>query len=192
MLISLESTDLSAIVVSTLHKLGVEDNDITLILFQEGRNTFNIQEKLMQLLKNIYYKKHRMFILNMLPVSTQILPLEASSSEKAEWLGFESTLEILKLLSKLDMNDNNVIAIIKSGEEGRINPWGGVSRAMAASADLETRQHVISADLQCDVDENAFRKLILACTNKTIEDRIIITKDQLLQPVLERYNFRVR
>ena len=195
-LICLDTGEQNSAALSALHKLGVNGDNIASILIHDAN--CDIQEKLIPFFSKFYKPPKTLTVLNMLPLSAQTLPLQASSSQRAEWLCFESTLEILKLMGKLDMNDSKIISVscntdaVYSSNFGGINAWEGISRGMAVSADLETRQRVISADLQCDVDENALCKLITACTNKTIEDRIIIKNDQLLQPVLERYNFKVR
>ena len=172
----------------------MNDDNVTSLLIQDVN--CDIQEKLIPLFKKIYKPPKALMVLNMLPLSAQALPLEGSSSAKAEWLCFESTLEILKLCLKLKMDECTVVAIGSNtdGESSSstINPWGGVSRGIAISADLEVRQRVISADLRCDIDENAFSKLIRATTSKTTENRIVITNEQLLQPVLKRYDLKVR
>ena len=157
----------------------------------------NIQEKLEPLLVEIYNQGKEMIILNMLPMSANSLPLEVASVGKATWLCFESTLEILKLLSKLDMSNSRVIAISSNNKEkpysasDEMNPWKGLSRGMVASTDLEVRQRVISTELRCDADESAFVKLILASTRETAEDRLAITDNQVLQPVIERHDLKV-
>ena len=198
-LISKEDSKLPSVAVSALHRLGVNDDDINSVLLQETNNGLNIERRLTPLFKSVYCHNKRLFIINMLPMSAQKLPLKASSSKEAEFLCFESTLEVLKLLSKLEIYDSSVVSIScdfkeeeNSPSSSGVNPWGSISRGMAVSADLEVRQRVISAELRCNADENAFIKLILACTKKTVEDRIIITEKQLLQPVVKRYDFKVR
>ena len=198
-LFSRNDTNLSSTAALALHKLGVNECNINSVLYQATKNYFNIEEELTWLLKSIYGQSKKVFIINMLPLSAQKLPLEASSSKEAEYLCFESTLEIVKVLSRLDVNDSSVISISCDASEdnwssasSRISPWGGISRGMAASADLELRQRVISAELRCNADETAFVKVILACTQETAENRIIITDKGFLQPVVRRLDFKVR
>ena len=195
LLISLENEELDITATTALRNLGVRSDDIWSIMIQDLN--CNIQEKLQPLFAEIYNQGKEMIILNMLPMSTVALPLELGFTAKAEWLCFESTLEMMKILSKLNMSNTKIIAICcNNGEElnsasNKINGWKGISRGMVVSADLEVRQRVISAELRCNADESAFIKLILACAKETVEDRITITDKQVLQPIIQRYNFKV-
>ena len=196
LLISLENEELSTTAVSAFHKLGVSSDDITSVLIQDVN--CDIQEKFHRLFKEMNRTNKSMIILNMLPMSARALPLEASFSTKAEWLCFESNLEIIKLLSKLHIDNSKLISISYNIDDesragsSKLSIWGGISRGMSVSADLEVRQRVISAEIRCDADEKAFIKLILESTRDTVEERMAITDKQLLQPTLKRYDFKVR
>ena len=198
-LISREDSKLPSIAVSALNRLGVNSDNINSVSLKETNNGLNIERRLTPLFKSINCHDKRLFVINMLPMSAQKLPLMAASSKEAGFLCFESTIEVLKLLSKLGLHDSSIIAISYDFKEEKyssssigVNPWGGISRGMAVSADLEVRQRVISAELRCSADENAFIKLIIASTKETTEDRIVITDKLLLQPVIRRYDLKVR
>ena len=196
LLISLENEELSKTAASALHKIGVGSDDIKSVLIQDVN--CDIQEKLRRLFKDINHTNQTMIILNMLPMSARALPLEASFSTKAQWLCFESNLEIIKLLSKLHIDNSKLISISYNIDDklhtasSKTSIWGGISRGMSVSADLEVRPRVISAEMRCDADEKAFIKLILESTRDKAEERIAITDKQLLQPTLKRHDFKVR
>ena len=195
LLISFENEELNRIAASALRKLGVRSDNIWSIVILNI--DCDIQEKLQPLLTEIVMQRKEIVILNMLPMATKVFPFEVVYAAKALWLCFESTLEILKILSKLDMSNSRVIAIGCSSERklysaaNKMNPWKGISRGMAATADLELRQRVISVELICNVDESAFIRLILVSTRNTAEDRIEITDKHVLEPVMKRHNFKV-
>ena len=195
LLISLENEEFNTTAGSALRKLGVRSDDIWSIAIQDVN--CDIQEKVRPLFTEIYNQGIEMIILNMLPMSTNSMPLEVAFVGKAAWLCFESTLEMLKILLQLDMNNSRIITVNCNSEKNlysvsnKMNPWKGISRGMVASTDLEAKQRVISTELRCNCDENAFIKLILASTRETAEERIAITDNQVLQPVIKRHDLMV-
>ena len=187
--ISSEELDLTSMAVSALQQLGVADKNIATINLQESNDKSLFEEHLLPLFKRVYEANRKLYVVNMLPASAQSLPLEASSSAKAEWLCFESTLEIIKLLSKLEMTDIDVIAISFNGNG--MKPWGGISNGMAVSADLEASQGIISAEMTSDASPNDFKKLFAAVNNGEIESRILVSKNRVFNTVIDRYDSKV-
>ena len=195
LLVSFENEGFSTTAVSALRKLGVSSDDIWSIIIQ-GVDC-EIQEKLQPLFTKVYNQSKEITVLNLLPMSTSTLQCEVANVPKASWLCFESTLEMMKILSKLNMSNSKVIAVFctndfeNSRTSSKLSSWGAISRGLVVSAGLEARERVISAELRCTADENAFIKLILASMEEIAENRIAITDKQVLQPFITRFEPKV-
>lgn len=203
MLICDEKVNLIPLVVPALQKLGVSFEDIKTVIIEEGNIELPIQDKLLPQVTSAYSAGKKMFILNFLPASSHDIPLEAACASKAEWLCFESTLEILKVLSKLKeskLNKSNcgVIAISYNNDpdclspaQQDISPWGAVSRGMAPCASLDVSSQVISAGISKSANERDFIKLFLTINKEQVEDRLIIKDGCVFEPVMSRFNMEV-
>lgn len=196
-IISAENEASHAVAVSALHLLGVNDPDITSFFVAEPNSEFPMQEQLLPLIEKVHKPEKKLFVVNMLPTLTDDIPLEACWASKAEWLCFESSVEILKVLNTLNIRNSAVIAISRNVEgdfsviHGIANPWGSIARGTAVTASLDVPQLIVSATMDRNADKNDFIKLFLRINKDSVESRLSIKKGIVYEPIISRQSLEV-
>ena len=178
-----------------LSLLGVPQNRINVQEVAEHDMAVNFVEEIERYLKCKQGKN--IIIINLMPTSAyQIVP-DVTHSSMAHWLCFESTLELLKLLSHEGMSKCKLLAFTCQSvgydmfdQAGYNLPWAATTLGLGRASFLESDIPVISFDISKNASKDDFVRALASIDTPAIEEGCIVSSSGVYRPKLERLSLK--
>ena len=111
----------------------------------------------------------------------------------ANWLSFESNLEVFKTLSKSEMEGSKLVAFTCQSfgfrEKLEVDfpmPWAATVLVMARAVNLETGIPLIPIDFGRIPSDAEVKKALLSLNLRSIEEGLVIARSTVHQTLLQR------
>ena len=153
----------------------------------------NFHEQILQKLTFSDTDVKRVMVINLLPFAVNVFSIEEELSMTTNWLSFESTLEILKVLSRNEKVDSKLVAFTCQSFGCELNsdgdyhvPWAATVLGMARATNLETDVSLIPIDLGRKPSDEEVKKALLSLNLRSVEEGLVISPTAVHQPLFQR------
>ena len=178
-----------------LSLLGVPQNRIYVQEVAEPDMTVNFVEEIERHLK--CKQEKNVIIINLMPTSAYQIAPDVTQSSMAHWLCFESTLELLKLLSHEGMSKCKLLTFTCQSigydifdQAGYNLPWAATTLGLGRVSFLESDIPVISFDISKDAIKDDFVKALVSIDMPAIEEGCIVSSSGVYRPKFERLSLK--
>lgn len=153
----------------------------------------DFQEQFTQKINIEEVADQKVLVINLLPLFAHTVSNEEISNLTAYWLCFESTLEILKALSKHEMKKSKLVTYTHRCFDGRLHsdggtsiPWAATVLGMARATNLETEIPLIPVDIGMKPTVEEVKATLLSLKLRSVEEGIIVSPTNIHQPLFQR------
>ena len=192
-IISFKNMSTLASVTTGLAEIGIPDEYIDLHSIAGGDNVAEFQKEISQKVNVNDAGSSKILVINLLPLAVNACSVLEELSMTANWLSFESNLEILKVLSKGEMEGSILVAFTCQSFGFRDNlevdfpmPWAATVLGMARAVNLETGIPLIPIDFGKIPSDAEVKKALLSLNLRSIEEGLVIARSTVHQPLLQR------
>ena len=179
-------------VTTALADIGISKEVIDVQSITGSENIADFTEQILQKLKLSDASTRKVLVINLLPLAVTICSGE-DLSMSANWLSFESNLEVLKALSKSEMEGSKLLTFTcrsfgcqENPENDFSMPWAATVLGMARAVNLETDIPLIPIDFGRMPSEEEVKKVLLSLNLRSIEEGLVISPSAIQQPLLQR------
>ena len=173
--------------------IGICKEKIDLYNITGGEVASNFQEEVIDKIKLSETTELKVLVINLLPLFAHVLSAGDELSLTTNWLTFESTLDVLKVLSKKEMQSSKLVAFtcksFGSGmhsNEGCLLPWAATVLGMARAANLETTIPLIPVDIGPKPTDEEVKTALLSLNLRSAEEGLVVSPSSVYQPMLQR------
>lgn len=191
--ISFRTMSILTSVTNAFADIGVSKESIEVQYISGGEMVANFHEQILQKLTFSDTDVKRIMVINLLPFAVNMYSVEEELSMTTNWLSFESTLEILKVLSKNESVDSKLVAFTcqtfgceLNSDEGHPVPWAATVLGMARATNLETDVSLIPIDFGRAPSDEEVKKALLSLNLRSVEEGLVISSTAVHQPLFQR------
>lgn len=174
----------------TVHETRIHFQEVT-----ASDTVHNFTTKIRECIEECNLKEKQVVVVNLLASIAHSIAFDVQLSLSAHWLCFESTLELLKILSDLNMQKSKLLVFtcqsfgyeIFDKQEYSV-PWAATTLGLARVTNLETNIPVISIDVRQDAEKTDFEKAFASINLQSAEEGLIVSEAGIQQPLFERVN----
>ena len=193
-IISFRDKSVLTSVTTALANIGIYKEFIDLQSITGSENIADFAEQILQKLKLSGASTRKILVINLLPLAVTICSGEEDLSMTANWLCFESNLDVLKALSKSEMQGSKLVTFTLRSfgceenpeKEFFSMPWAATVLGMARAVNLETDIPLIPIDFGGIPSEEEVTKVLLSLNLRSVEEGLVISPSAIHQPLLQR------
>ena len=194
-IISFKNMSTLGSVATALANIGISDEYIDIQYISGGENVAEFQKEILQKVNINDASSSKILVINLLPLAVNTCLVHEELSMTANWLSFESNLEVLKALGKSEMEGSKLVAFTcqsfgckENSEKDFPLPWAATVLGMARAVNLETDIPLIPIDFGRLPSDTEVKKVLLSLNLRSIEEGLVISPSTVHQPLLQRVN----
>lgn len=192
-IVGFKSSPISSSVMNALVEIGFPNQSIALQELSGSEAIADFQEKVLKAVHVGEQISEKVLVISLLPLFAYNASKEDGLSFTALWLSFETTLEILKFLSKNEMRSSKVAAFtyhsFGSGmhaEDGHALPWAATVLGMARVTNIEVDIPLVPIDVGIQPSEEEIKAALLSLSVRSAEEGLVVTPSSVYQPMFQR------
>ena len=195
LIVGLKDTKFHINVKDAISALTVHEGKIHFQEIAASDTVTNFTAKVRDCIEDYDLKEKQVVVVNLLASIAHSIAFDMQLSLSAHWLCFESTLELLKILSDLNMQKSKLVVFTRQSfgyeafdKQEYSVPWAATALGLARVTNLETNIPVICIDVRHDAEKEDFEKAFASIDLPSTEEGLIVSDAGIQQPLFERVN----
>ena len=179
--------------IECLTDSGVKSEHILFNEIKGGDMVLNFATEFQERLEKGNDVKKSVIVINLLPSFAHSLSLGEDLALTAQWLCFESTLMILKILHESHLCNSKILVFCcqsfgsdMTDEKEYSLPWGSTSLGLARVTNIETDIPVIPIDLKKNPSKEDIKAALSSIQLRSVEEGLVVSPSTMYQPILQR------
>ena len=195
LIVGLKDSKFHINVQDAMSALTVHENRIHFQEIIASDTVNNFTAKVRDCIEECDLREKQVVVVNLLASVAHSIAFDVQLSLSAHWLCFESTLELLKILSDLNMQKSKLVVFTRQSfgyetfdKQEYSVPWAATTLGLARVTNLETNIPVICIDVRHDAEKEDFEKAFSSINLPSTEEGLIVSEAGIQQPLFERVN----